>query len=120
MQDKFKSAYLPINETFIDLLSTTTIHQRVRCHETTHGTGTGILNPMTAGFFFSISMQTCSLISNRMSEIVTHTSMRLSKVFLCTDMYTGNGYIYEFSIYIQVNWMKKIYLKKYQISIFQI
>lgn len=64
MQDKMKSAFLLIDETFIDLLSTTAVHQRVRCHETTHGTGTctGILNPMTAGNFFSISMQTCSLI----------------------------------------------------------
>ena len=66
MQDKTKSAFLLINETFIvknetfiDLLSTTATHQR--CHETTHGTGTGILNPMTAGNF----VQTCSLISNR-------------------------------------------------------
>ena len=52
MQDKMKSAFLLIDETFIDLLSTTATHQRVRCHETTHGTGTGILNPMTAGIFF--------------------------------------------------------------------
>ena len=59
MQDKTKSAFLLINETFIDLLSTTATHQR--CHETTHGTGTSILNPMTAGNF----VQTCSLISNR-------------------------------------------------------
>ena len=62
MQVKMKSAFLLINETFIDLLSTSATHQRVRCHETTHGTGTGILNPMAAGIFFSISMQTCSLI----------------------------------------------------------
>ena len=48
-----KSAFLLIDETFIDLLSTTAVHQRVRCHETTYGTGTGILNPMTAGIFFN-------------------------------------------------------------------
>ena len=53
MQDKMLSAFLLINETFIDLLSTTATHQRARCHETTYETGTDILNPMTAGIFFN-------------------------------------------------------------------
>ena len=58
MQDKIKSAIfnkyeIPvINKTFHDLLFTTATHKRVRSHETTYGTGSSILNPMTAGILF--------------------------------------------------------------------